>query len=119
MDFSDRSRAILFQAGSAALAAHRGYSVRTLRRRLEEEGETLRSSTDQLRAADTLRLLGEGCSPTEVARRIGFATPQSFCRFCYRIWGEAPTALLRRLRAGGAIAPAGPLPNRPRTVSAP
>lgn len=105
MDFSDRSRAILFKAGSAALAAHRGFSVRTLRRRLEGDGETLRSCTDKLRASETLRFLREGRSPTEVARLIGFATPQSFCRFCYRVWGEAPTALQRRLRAGGAIEP--------------
>jgi AraC-like DNA-binding protein len=108
MDFSERSRAILFKAGSAALAAHRGFSVRTLRRRLEVDGDTLRGCTDRLRAADAIRFLSGGRSPTEVARLLGFATPQSFCRFCYRVWGEAPTALQRRLRAGTTIEPRPP-----------
>jgi len=99
MKFSDRSQAILMKAGSAALAHHRGYSTRTLRRRLEDDGLTLREYTDSLRARETMRLLTEGHSPTEISREVGFATPQSFCRFCYRLFGAPPSDLQRRLRA--------------------
>ena len=105
MKFSDQSQAILLQEGSAALALRRGFSTRTLRRRLEVEGHTLRGFTDTLRVRETVRLLTEGRSPTQVAEEVGFSTPQAFCRFCYRLFGAPPSEIRRKFLAGGTPSP--------------
>lgn len=122
MNFSDYSQALLLKNGSGALARHRGFSTRTLRRRLEDDGTTLRDFTDFLRARDAKKLLADGCSPTVVARAVGFATEQSFCRFCYRIFGATPSDIQRRLRrAAEMVLPvldASPLDYLPRAAPA-
>lgn len=72
-----------------AVARELGMSVRTLSRRLEDDGTSFRRIVDGVRAAVAQRLLDEGVVvAAEVARRVGFADERSLRR-ALRRWREA------------------------------
>jgi AraC-like DNA-binding protein len=79
-------------ASSQQIAHALGISERTLRRRLDEHGASLRGITDQLRRERADELLASGLSVKEVAARLGFSEPSAFSR-AYKRWsGQPPKA---------------------------
>lgn len=81
----------------AALAAHFHLTASTLRRRLEEEGQSYRAIKDQLRRDLAIeRLTRTRLSVMEIALELGFADPSTFHR-AFRKWtGERPGEYRRR-----------------------
>lgn len=68
-------------------------SVRSLKRRLQEEGTTYRQLLAQQRSARALELLGEtALSLTQIAERLGFSDLSSFSQSFKRWFGVAPSA---------------------------
>jgi AraC-like DNA-binding protein len=80
----------------AAMALH--MSVRTLRRRLAEEGLTYSHLCDEVRQALAEELLSMHLLPVEqIAQRLGYAEPSSFIH-AFRKWtGYTPSAFRRSL----------------------
>lgn len=80
-----------------AVACALGTTVSTLRRRLEEEGQSFQSIKDALRRDMAMELLVEGGpSMGEIAYRLGFAEPSAFHR-AFRKWtGASPGAYRAR-----------------------
>lgn len=74
----------------AAVARGVGVSARTLRRRLEEEGASLRAVIDDVRRERAEALLGAGTPVKEVAFALGFSEPSAFSRAYKRWTGRAP-----------------------------
>ena len=67
-------------------------SPRTLRRRLAQEGITLRELKQQLRQSMALHLLSEEhLSMADIAERLGFSEQAAFCRAFKRWTGVAPS----------------------------
>ena len=77
-------------------------SVRTLRRRLQEQDLTFRELLAEMRREQCDRYLADTTmSLTEIAYLLGFSSPSAFSR-AYRSWtGKPPAASRRRLAAGG------------------
>ncbi|MGE7956093.1 AraC family transcriptional regulator [Pseudomonas sp. NPDC089530] len=74
-------------------------SVRTLKRRLQEEGTSYRQLLLQQRSAQALELLANpGLSLTQVAERLGFSDLSSFSQSFKRWFGVAPSVY----RQGGS-----------------
>jgi AraC-like DNA-binding protein len=73
-----------------AIAAKLSMSARTLRRRLETEGHTLRELIDDVRRARADELLAKGTAVKEVAFALGFSEPSAFSRAYKRWTGRAP-----------------------------
>lgn len=126
MQLSRTSEVLLLKAGPPALAARKGFSVRTLRRRLADEGTSLRGLTESLRATKGRRLLEDGYRPTRVAEELGFATPRTFWRYCRRVFNLPPSQFQRELRRqaenkalAGAIATAALAASATSAVSGP
>ena len=67
-----------------------GVSERTLRRWLAQEGVSFRQTLDDARKAMAEGLLLNGDSPTEVARRLGYAETSAFSHAFKRWYGTAP-----------------------------
>ncbi|WP_259697768.1 helix-turn-helix transcriptional regulator [Pseudomonas protegens] len=68
-------------------------SVRTLKRRLQEEGTSYRQLQSQHRSARALELLGNpALSLTQIAERLGFSDLSSFSQSFKRWFGVAPSA---------------------------
>jgi len=75
------ARLLELQPDMAAVARHFGISVRTLRRRLSEEGITYAGLIEQAQAIVAKRLLGDARrSIHEAAYAMGFADPSAFHR---------------------------------------
>lgn len=85
-------------ADSLAAALH--ISVRTLRRRLEEENTSFSEVLDDARRELALERLADGESVSAVAERCGFANPRSFARAFRRWTGHTPGALRTRASTG-------------------
>jgi AraC-like DNA-binding protein len=88
-----RSAAAANFAGAASLtdvASRLGIGRRTLRRRLEKHGHTLRGIVDELRRERAEALLDTGCSVKEIAFQLGFSEPSAFSRAYKRWTGKAP-----------------------------
>lgn len=82
------------------VARRLGMSVRTLQRRLGEEGTSFREIRDSVRLSRARRLLTEArLSISEVAERLGFADVSAFDNAFKRWTGETPNALRARLQA--------------------
>lgn len=79
-------------------------SLRTLKRRLQEEGTTFRVLLAQARGATAETLLGDArLSLTEVAERLGFSDLSSFSQAFKRRYGVPPGTYRRGLlRDGGS-----------------
>lgn len=78
--------------GLPELARDLGVSERTVQRRLEAYGTSLRELVDDVRKETAMRLLRDGASPTTVAFEIGFARPQAFHKAFVRWTGTTPGA---------------------------
>jgi AraC-like DNA-binding protein len=74
----------------AALGKRLGISERTLRRRLEQEGQTLRALVDDVRRERADALLAAGSSVKETAFALGFSEPSAFSRAYKRWTGTSP-----------------------------
>lgn len=76
-----------------------GLSVRTLQRRLRDEGVTHRAVVDTVREAMALRLLTESeYRVSEIAERLGFSDTATFHRAFRRWTGGTPAAYRRLVR---------------------
>jgi AraC-like DNA-binding protein len=74
----------------AALGKRLGISERTLRRRLEQDGQTLRALVDDVRRERADALLAAGSSVKETAFALGFSEPSAFSRAYKRWTGTSP-----------------------------
>ncbi len=94
--------ATLAQGGSAtAIARELNVSVRTLQRRLDENGTTFREVSESVRGQLAQGYLADrNVSITEVAYLLGFSEHSAFIRAFRRWTGESP-ARWRRRRSGG------------------
>ena len=91
------------------LARKLGCSVRTLHRRLHDEGTSYRVLLDRVRATFAMRRLEQSDQPiAEIAHALGFSSPQSFHRSFKRCTGF--TAAQYRRRTRGNLEPAHPAP---------
>jgi AraC-like DNA-binding protein len=83
------------------VAKRLGVSVRTLQRKLAEEGLSFQTVVDETRAELADRYLEtEGLSVTEVAFLLGYAESSSFAR-AYKRWrGRTPVESRRQSRVG-------------------
>ncbi|MGV9833053.1 AraC family transcriptional regulator ligand-binding domain-containing protein [Nocardia niigatensis] len=108
-------RALLMRHGraidQAAIAADLHMSVRTLRRRLADEGTTFRELACETTGLLAEELLAAGFTVDTVAARLGYTSPSAFAT-AFRDWkGQTPGRFARsdlgpqRRRAGG-IGPA-------------
>ncbi|MEC3916413.1 AraC family transcriptional regulator [Nocardia sp. CDC160] len=80
-----------------AVAGALRMSVRTLSRRLDDEGVSFRRLVDEVRAARAEELLTvERLSTEQAARRLGYSKPSSFVRAFKRWHGVTPQAIVRR-----------------------
>jgi AraC-like DNA-binding protein len=84
-------------------------SVRTLERKLREQGTSYSKLRDQARRDAALELLGTELSIEEIASRLGYSDATNFTRAFRRWTGESPSA--HRAAARGSP---GPRPSRPQ-----
>lgn len=85
------------RVGMEQVAGALGMNVRTLRRRLADEGTSYRALVDEVREAFAEELLGTGAlSVEQVAYRLGYGEASSFIRAFTRWKGTSP----RRYRTG-------------------
>ncbi|MBA2544770.1 MAG: AraC family transcriptional regulator ligand-binding domain-containing protein [Deltaproteobacteria bacterium] len=75
-----------------AIAKQLGISARTLRRQLEQQGQTLRALVDDVRRTRADELLAAGRSIKDVAFELGFSEPSAFSRAYKRWTGKAPSS---------------------------
>jgi AraC-like DNA-binding protein len=96
--------------GQAEVAAALHVSVRTLRRRLEDEGSSFRAVLEQTREHLAEELLGTaGLGVEQVAQRLGYAESSSFVHAFRRWKGLSPGRWAQQARAGrGTGRPTGP-----------
>jgi AraC-like DNA-binding protein len=73
-----------------AVARALGISSRTLRRRLDEQGQTFRGVIDRVRRERADDMLARGTPVKEVAFALGFSDPSAFSRAYKRWTGRAP-----------------------------
>ena len=73
-----------------AIAKRLGLSERTLRRRLESEGQTLRAVVDDVRRERADAMLAAGTPVKEIAFVLGFSEPSAFSRAYKRWTGTSP-----------------------------
>ena len=102
-DVRERLREALSHGDMSArvIARQLHTSERTLRRRLEAEGLSLRALSDQVRHELALTLLtNTDASTEEVAARLGFTTAQAFHRAFRRWTGLTVQAYRARQRSG-------------------
>ena len=66
-------------------------SVRTLRRRLREDGSSFRALSEHVRTQTALQLLREGMTVAAAAERLGFSDARTFRRAFKRRLGEVPS----------------------------
>ncbi len=94
---SDETALFIMQFGGHLAADSRGVSTRTLRRQFERHGVTLSEHMMRKRRELAMSLLADGVPIRDVARRLGFASAQTFARFVHREFGITATTLRRRL----------------------
>ncbi len=90
----------------AGLAAHAGLSPRHLQRRFTAElGVPPATYVERVRVEAARRALAEGDEPVEaIARRCGFATPETLRRTFHRRLGVAPSDYRARFRSATGLA---------------
>ena len=109
-DVVGRTRAALFElmpmgrVEAEDVARRLNMSVRTLRRRLDDEDVSFREVVKELRQEIATRMIRDpSLSLTEICYNLGFAEPSSLTRF-FRNWtGMSPTQARERVLSGGAI----------------
>ncbi len=83
---------------AAALARHLGMSLRTLQRRLDALGTSVRALIDDVRAATARQLISDpALSLFEVAHALGYSTESAFRRAFRRWTGQSPAHYRRSL----------------------
>lgn len=85
--------------GHRRVADSVGCSLRTLSRRLAEEGTTLRAIVDEVRQARAQALLESGVTIAGVAEALGYSEPAAFQHAFKRWKGMSPKRWLDRLTA--------------------
>jgi AraC-like DNA-binding protein len=90
------------------IASELHVSVRTLQRRLGEEGTRFRDVLDAVRRDVALALLADGAGLEAVARAVGFSGPRALIRATRRWTGLTPDALRGTAAAGAAWRPGSP-----------
>jgi AraC-like DNA-binding protein len=91
-----RSERGLRSASAARTAQRLGLSVRSLSRRLDDEGTSYRALIDEARKLVALRELArDTCTIGELADQLGFASSPSFHR-AFKRWTGMSAALFRR-----------------------
>lgn len=83
------------------VAAELHLSVRTLRRRLTEEGTSYREIAGETYGLLAEELLAAGLTVADVAHRLGYADAAAFTKAFRRWKGVTPGRFARALRAGG------------------
>ena len=74
-----------------------GLAVRTLQRRLGEDGLTFRELSVQTRVQRAQELLGDGAlSITDVALELGYSSPAHFTRMFREVTGQPPSVFQRQ-----------------------
>lgn len=92
------------QASKTDIAAMLAVHPRTLQRRLAAEGSSFEAIREALRQELALQYLRETTIPLgQLSGLLGFPEQSAFSRACRRWFGEAPSALRGRHRAGQAI----------------
>lgn len=94
---SDETALFIMQFGGHLAADSRGVSTRTLRRQFERLGVTLSEHMMRKRRELAMSLLADGVPIRDIARRLGFASAQTFARFIHREFATTATTLRRRL----------------------
>ncbi len=96
-DIPMRVRAVLSHGAGGypdleAVASKLFISSRTLKRRLQQHGQTFQQLLDDVRRRDAIRLLeNPGMTLEQIAHRLGYADPANFTR-AFRKWtGEPPS----------------------------
>jgi AraC-like DNA-binding protein len=85
--------------GAEAVAEALGVSVRTLRRRLNDEGTSHQQLLDEVRSGLAQRMLGErGLSVNEVAFLLGFSDASAFHKALRRWTGRSAGESVREIR---------------------
>jgi AraC-like DNA-binding protein len=74
------------------VARELGMSVRTLKRKLAEEGTTYSVLVDEVQVGRAALLLRSGCSVDEIADRLGYSDAANFTRAFRRWTGKSPRA---------------------------
>jgi AraC-like DNA-binding protein len=77
-------------------------SIRTLQRRLHDDGLTYEAVMDQLRLERAVDLLGTPVPLTEVSRRVGYDDQAHFTRAFKRWTGTTPGAWRKASMTGGS-----------------
>ncbi len=86
--------------GAAALARRLGMSLRTLQRRVDALGTSVRSLIDEVRAATARQLISDpDLTLLEVADALGYTTESAFRRAFRRWTGHSPAHYRRSLAA--------------------
>ncbi len=84
--------------GASALARRMGLGLRTLQRRADELGTSVRALIDEARAATARQLLADpDLSVLEIALALGYSTESAFRRACRRWTGLSPGQYRRSL----------------------
>jgi len=96
--WSDEAVSDLLFRGSKNLARHNRISVRTLRRRFNSDGISLRDLTRSKRAAVVLNLMQAGLPLSAIVARVGLSSPTALVRFVRREFGTTPARLAAQLR---------------------
>lgn len=87
-------------ASADRVARRLGMTVRTLARKLEDEGTSYRDLIDDVRKQIALRELTHGTRPlVAIAHRLGFASSQSFQRAFKRWTGTTPDRVRKSAKA--------------------
>lgn len=79
--------------GIGNFAHRRGISQRTLRRRLARSGSRLVDRLEMTRRTLATNLLATDISINDLARRLGFASAQTFGRYFKREFGQTATKM--------------------------
>lgn len=91
--------------GEPGVAADLGIPLRTLQRRLAEEGKPFRRLMEETRLELAQRLMRHSDLPlSDIAAALGYAEPAIFTRFFRRCTGYAPGEWRRRAAAKAAMA---------------
>lgn len=100
-DFRGRVREAIAQTvkngemGTDATAKRVGMSARSLRRQLNEQGQSHQQLLDEVRAEIAERSLVDGLSPSEVAYLVGFSDASAFHKAFRRWTGVTPSEFVR------------------------
>ena len=91
-----------------AVAKQLGLAVRSLQRRLKDEGTAFQTVREDVRRALSQRYLDEGLATPEISFLLGFSDPSAFSRAFKRWTGLTPVEGRAQRRSAATPAPAAP-----------